>query len=142
MHLVLLVCDYSDQNIPDPLSVDYACAIVWATRDIQVGEEICISYVNVQLHVEERRRILLENYGFVCDCPKCKKELDANFNSNIPDDIWHHIFSDMSVVDLCRIAQVCRVTRIPTRALTLCRSGMHWLGETEDPWTSPPFLFQ
>ncbi len=76
-----------------------------AIRDIQPGEEICISYVSLddccdddeevdgeedeemasgnamassssQPDVEERRRILREFYLFDCRCVKCQQELE------------------------------------------------------------------
>ena len=46
-----------------------------ASRDIQVGEEICITYGDADGDVLERRRNLLEWWGFACTCPRCLREL-------------------------------------------------------------------
>ena len=43
-------------------------------RDVQAGEELCISYVDLGLSVEERQRIFQYKYAFTCDCPRCVAE--------------------------------------------------------------------
>ncbi|GMI30806.1 hypothetical protein TeGR_g5430 [Tetraparma gracilis] len=43
-------------------------------RDVQEGEELVISYLDVdktQYNSKERRAFLYENYGFSCQCPLC-----------------------------------------------------------------------
>ena len=35
-----------------------------AARDMQAGDELCISYVDTELPFEERRRALQQQYGF------------------------------------------------------------------------------
>lgn len=61
------------------------CEVVWAhspssaatvvtTRCVQSGEELCISYVDVRLSVQERRAALEQRYGFTCDCERCAAE--------------------------------------------------------------------
>ena len=49
-----------------------------ATRDIEPGEELCISYVDVNQPVEARGRELA-NYGFECSCEKCYAERNETF---------------------------------------------------------------
>lgn len=44
-----------------------------AIRDVQEGEELCISYIKSDATYEERK-LLLENYGFECTCLKCVTE--------------------------------------------------------------------
>ena len=45
---------------------------VHATRDIQPGEEICVTYSFADgLLREQRQRHLLQTFGFRCDCRKC-----------------------------------------------------------------------
>ena len=46
------------------------------TRDVDAGEELCNSYVDVTLPLRRRRRELRE-YGFECDCARCARELAA-----------------------------------------------------------------
>ena len=43
-----------------------------AVRDIQVGEEIAISYIDVRQDAPSRRRILKETRYFHCMCDRCK----------------------------------------------------------------------
>jgi hypothetical protein len=45
------------------------------SRDIQEGEELCISYGDTNREVEERRKMLKDWWGFNCDCIRCKREL-------------------------------------------------------------------
>uniref|UniRef100_T1PLE1 Protein-lysine N-trimethyltransferase SMYD5 n=1 Tax=Musca domestica TaxID=7370 RepID=T1PLE1_MUSDO len=57
--------------------------VLKATRDIQPGEEICISYLDecqLERSRHSRQKILKENYIFVCNCPKCQLQ------SNDPDE--------------------------------------------------------
>jgi hypothetical protein len=49
-----------------------------AKCDIEPGEELCISYVDVNEAVEVRRRELA-NYGFNCSCERCCSELNGKF---------------------------------------------------------------
>eukprot|EP00210_Caulerpa_lentillifera_P007793 g7437.t1 len=44
--------------------------ILEATRDIQAGEEITISYIDEEADYEDRL-LALNDYGFQCTCPKC-----------------------------------------------------------------------
>lgn len=39
--------------------------------DIMPGDELCISYVDVDSDHEERRELLLHKYGFDCRCARC-----------------------------------------------------------------------
>ena len=54
--------------------VEYASgsnvAFVIANRDIEEGEELCISYVDESFTYDERKANLA-HYGFVCDCARC-----------------------------------------------------------------------
>ena len=43
-----------------------------AAREIAAGEEVCISYVALDLPKEERQHIFQHKYGFECACPLCK----------------------------------------------------------------------
>jgi hypothetical protein len=50
-------------------------AVLLATRAIEVGEELTISYIeNEQEGGVEARRKELAPYGFVCDCARCETE--------------------------------------------------------------------
>lgn len=43
-------------------------------RDVQLGEELLISYIDADMSYERRQASLLFNYGFSCECPKCDEE--------------------------------------------------------------------
>lgn len=43
-------------------------------RAIKSGEEVTIAYVNGDAPFEARESTLTAQYGFHCDCPKCKRE--------------------------------------------------------------------
>jgi len=45
-------------------------AVLLALSDIEVGEELTISYIDDELPLEERT-VLLRDYGFTCTCSKC-----------------------------------------------------------------------
>ena len=47
---------------------------VCALRDIAEGDAVLISYVDIAQSREQRRKVLLEHYGFDCRCEKCKLE--------------------------------------------------------------------
>lgn len=49
---------------------------IFALRDIEPGEEICTSYIDVDLDLHERRK-LLSDYGFFCSCSKCTSKENA-----------------------------------------------------------------
>ena len=57
------------------------CIHVVALRDIEEGEELCISYIDSSEPVESRREEL-GNYGFECQCEKCVR--DSNACSDAP----------------------------------------------------------
>lgn len=50
---------------------------IHSMRDIKEGEEITISYVDME-HDKRLRAWELKHYGFVCDCPACGDEEDVS----------------------------------------------------------------
>lgn len=42
--------------------------------DINAGEELTMDYLGSDAPASERRRLLLERYGFLCKCPLCVQE--------------------------------------------------------------------
>ena len=48
-------------------------AVILAKRGLAVGEEISISYIDESVGVAERAALLAE-YGFVCQCVRCRRE--------------------------------------------------------------------
>jgi len=51
--------------------------LFYTTRDVALGEELCISYIDLKDDVIERRKQLSANWYFDCVCNRCKKELEA-----------------------------------------------------------------
>ncbi|KAH7459541.1 Histone-lysine N-methyltransferase ATXR2 [Phytophthora ramorum] len=51
-------------------------AHVFAVQDITEGEELCISYIDVDQEVDERAECLRE-YQFACHCTRCEEERKA-----------------------------------------------------------------
>ena len=47
--------------------------VIYATRDIEEGEEITVSYVPL-LKTTNERQARLAQYGFICDCSACSDE--------------------------------------------------------------------
>ncbi|KAI1326958.1 hypothetical protein F5Y16DRAFT_399883 [Xylariaceae sp. FL0255] len=47
-----------------------------ATRNIQKGDELCTSYIELYESKEQRRNDLRQTWGFVCACPRCAGEKD------------------------------------------------------------------
>jgi hypothetical protein len=52
--------------------------VLVAKREIQKDEEITFSYVDESLPTHERKRILLVNYHFDCNCPRCSGGSSSN----------------------------------------------------------------
>lgn len=50
--------------------------LFFTSREVQAGEELCISYGSTERHVVERGQYLRDWWGFTCTCPRCKRELD------------------------------------------------------------------
>ncbi|KAK6465484.1 hypothetical protein DFJ63DRAFT_22562 [Scheffersomyces coipomensis] len=50
---------------------------VFAARDIRAGEELTTTYVNPSHTVQQRQRELRVNWGFICNCQKCKDDLQT-----------------------------------------------------------------
>ncbi|KAK0612237.1 hypothetical protein B0T14DRAFT_439291 [Immersiella caudata] len=50
---------------------------IWSAKDIEVGEEITISYSSTELTSEERKETLLKQWGFKCTCSLCSAPQDV-----------------------------------------------------------------
>ncbi|KAJ0392502.1 hypothetical protein P43SY_006563 [Pythium insidiosum] len=51
-------------------------AQVYAVQDIKAGEELCISYIDVDQDLEDRQ-LCLREYQFECHCARCEEERHA-----------------------------------------------------------------
>ncbi|KAG6653735.1 histone-lysine N-methyltransferase ASHR2 [Carya illinoinensis] len=59
--------------------------IVRMIHDVPQGREICLSYFPVNENYASRQRRLMEDYGFTCNCDRCKVE--ANWSDDDNDDL-------------------------------------------------------
>lgn len=48
-----------------------------AVAPIKAGEELKVTYVDPALPLDERQEQLRKNWGFICACPRCKREQKA-----------------------------------------------------------------
>jgi hypothetical protein len=53
---------------------------IYSSRDIALGEEICIAYIDIGQPMPMRRADLWDKHGFICMCPRC--------TVNDVDDVW------------------------------------------------------
>lgn len=59
-----------DSTKPDSVNgVGYE--VLYATRDIKRGEELCDCYIELRQTTEQRRKELKQHYQFVCTCVAC-----------------------------------------------------------------------
>jgi len=68
-----------DPNVQIVFSSSNHVLSVEALRDIPKGEELCISYLSccqLESSRHSRRKVLLENYLFECECGKCRAQIN------------------------------------------------------------------
>lgn len=53
--------------------------IIRTIHDVPEGREVCLSYSPLIMTYPSRRKRLLEDYGFKCDCDRCKVESSVMF---------------------------------------------------------------
>ncbi|XP_028759438.1 histone-lysine N-methyltransferase ASHR2-like [Neltuma alba] len=81
--------DYVDDGVPgDEHNTDIVIRMI---EDVAEGREVCISYFRINRDYWTRKRILMEDYGFVCGCERCKIEAnwgvdDDDQSSGLPHD--------------------------------------------------------
>ncbi|KAM5568441.1 histone-lysine N-methyltransferase ASHR2 [Rosa sericea] len=60
--------------------------IVRMIHDVPEGREICLSYFPVNQAYSSRQRTLAEDYGFVCQCDRCKVEANWSDNEEVEEE--------------------------------------------------------
>lgn len=79
--------DYVDTSDPgDEHNTDIVIRMI---QDVREGDEVCISYFRISRDYSTRKRILMEDYGFTCECDRCKIE------ASWPDCQNHEKYSDL-----------------------------------------------
>lgn len=74
--------DYVDGTATDAKNTDIIIRVI---HDVPSGREICVSYFPVNLKYSERQWRLKEDYGFTCDCDRCKVE--ANWSDQEEEEL-------------------------------------------------------
>ena len=64
------------EQLDNPSNVGHE--VLYATRDIAVGEELCDCYIELRQTTEQRRKELMQHYRFICTCPACGAANDAD----------------------------------------------------------------
>ncbi|XP_073000540.1 histone-lysine N-methyltransferase ASHR2 [Typha latifolia] len=72
---------FNHDCLPNACRFDYvddrnADIVVRAIHEVPEGREVCISYFPVNWTFKERQRRLLEDYGFRCECDRCRVEIE------------------------------------------------------------------
>lgn len=75
--------DYVDGGGGGLGSADNTEIMIRMIHDVPQGMEICLSYFPVNLRYSERQKRLKDDYGFVCECDRCKVE--ANWSESDED---------------------------------------------------------
>lgn len=80
---------FNHDCLPNACRFDYVDThntdiIVRLIHDVPQGREICLSYFPVNENYSNRQKRLLEDYGFTCECDRCKVE--ANWSDRDEDD--------------------------------------------------------
>lgn len=71
--------EYVDKNSGG----DNTDMVIRMIHDVPSGREICLSYFPVNFKYGDRQKRLLEDYGFKCECDRCKVE--ANWSDDDED---------------------------------------------------------
>ncbi|KAI1338167.1 hypothetical protein F5Y15DRAFT_425249 [Xylariaceae sp. FL0016] len=81
-----------DSTIHATLNVQYSTSTgYWvgvATRDIQPGEEMTISYTHLAQDRDDKHEIMRKEWGFTCDCHRCRGE-DVAFDEFVHQCRWY-----------------------------------------------------
>lgn len=104
--------DYVDAVGTDSSNVDIAVRVI---HDLPEGREICVSYFPVTLKYAERQRRLREDYGFTCDCDRCKveanwsdaeeEEMDGEEDEDMDEDVENGGGLDIGAEDVGMVGE-------------------------------------
>uniref|UniRef100_A0A2K5IKS5 [histone H3]-lysine(4) N-trimethyltransferase n=1 Tax=Colobus angolensis palliatus TaxID=336983 RepID=A0A2K5IKS5_COLAP len=88
-------------------SCDPNCSIVFngphlllrAVRDIEVGEELTICYLDMLMTSQERRKQLRDQYCFECDCFRCQtQDKDADMLTG-DEQVWKEVQESLKKIE-------------------------------------------
>nr|XP_043607212.1 histone-lysine N-methyltransferase ASHR2 [Erigeron canadensis] len=79
-------CRFDYIDVSDGMNVGKNSEIsIRMIHDVVEGREICLSYFPVNLKYSERQKRLKDEYGFACECDRCKVE--ANWSDSEDDGV-------------------------------------------------------
>ncbi|MED6144396.1 hypothetical protein PIB30_015402 [Stylosanthes scabra] len=91
--------DTTDNDEDDDGPNNNTDIIIRLIKDVDEGEEVCISYFRIGRDYATRKKILMEDYGFVCGCERCN--IEATWREDeIDDDVAHVRFLRKYVCDM------------------------------------------
>jgi len=82
---------------------------LFATRPLEAGDEVTISYVPARLPPDVRRAHLLRNYGFACDCARCEAAFPGAAAGAPPGGPLAPVTIDDTIVYSCKTCASGRV---------------------------------
>ncbi|KAL1210635.1 Histone-lysine N-methyltransferase ASHR2 [Cardamine amara subsp. amara] len=65
--------------------------IIRMIHDVPQGREVCLSYFPVNMNYSSRQKRLLEDYGFKCDCDRCKVESSWSEGEEDENDVMEEM---------------------------------------------------
>ncbi|KAM6220009.1 histone-lysine N-methyltransferase SMYD3 isoform 2-T2 [Rhynchocyon petersi] len=92
-------------------SCDPNCSIVFngphlllrAVRDIEVGEELTICYLDMLMTSEERKKQLRDQYCFDCDCVRCRtQDKDADMLAG-NEQVWREVQESLKKIEELKV---------------------------------------
>ncbi|CAI9275263.1 unnamed protein product [Lactuca saligna] len=78
-------CRFDYIDVPGSASGNNTDITIRMIHDVPQEREICLSYFPVNLKYAERQKSLKDDYGFLCDCDRCKVE--ANWSESDDDGL-------------------------------------------------------
>jgi SET domain len=85
--------------IDDPNRENNTDFMFRALHDIAEGSEVCISYICVTRGYRERQKMLMQDYGFKCECDRCKIESQWKENQGDEEDAGDENGGDMEEIE-------------------------------------------
>ncbi|KAA8529950.1 hypothetical protein F0562_034446 [Nyssa sinensis] len=111
---------FNHDCLPNASRFDYVDAaaerntdiIVRVIHDVPLGREICLSYFPVNQNYSDRQRRLREDYGFTCECDRCKVEAnwsdleeEEDGDEEAMDEDWDENMANKDIEDACGVTE-------------------------------------
>ncbi|XP_054159974.1 histone-lysine N-methyltransferase SMYD3-like [Oppia nitens] len=79
---------------------------VRAIKDIAIGEEITRSRISINQNKKKRKKQLMDNFGYDCECHKCRLNLDKDIDYNKYDEMHDKHVNLWETISDSRIARL------------------------------------